>query len=179
MFNLRVSAYCLMSNHYHLLIPTPDANISRCMRHIDGVYTQRFNRLHGYDGQLFRGRYKSILVYTNTYMLYLVRYIHRNPQRAGLVENPSQYMWSSHRGYLSKAKKWNWLHKDIVLRKFARKRTDRIRKYKEFVSQDDKQEILNILESTRWPSMLGSKSFMEKIKERFFDDKTGPRSLVS
>ena len=62
MFNLKVSAYCLMSNHYHLLVHTPDGNLSRCMRHINGVYTQRFNRTHKKDGQLFRGRFKAVLV---------------------------------------------------------------------------------------------------------------------
>jgi len=171
-WNLRVSSYCLMPNHYHLFVQTPDSNISRCMRHIDGVYTQRFNRAHGYDGQLFRGRYKAMLVDASTYMLYLVRYIHRNPQRAGLVENPSQYLWSSHRGYVSNAKKWDWLHKNVVLGKFGKGKTDQIKKYKEFVAHDDKEELLKILESTRWPATLGSKSFIEKIKERFFGDKT-------
>lgn len=62
MWNIRVAAYCLMTNHYHILVQTPDANISRSMRHINGVYTQRFNKRHRCDGQLFRGRYKSILV---------------------------------------------------------------------------------------------------------------------
>ncbi len=61
-FHIKVSAFCLMQNHYHILIQTPEANISRSMRHINGVYTQRFNKIHGYDGHLFRGRYKSILI---------------------------------------------------------------------------------------------------------------------
>ena len=110
-WNLSVAAYCLMPNHYHLLVQTPDANISRCMRHIDGVYTQRFNRRHECDGPLFRGRYKSILVEADSYLLTLIRYIHRNPLKAGLTDKLDHYQWSSHRGYLSKAEKWNWLHK--------------------------------------------------------------------
>ena len=73
MFNVCISAYCLMPNHYHLLIQTPDANLSRCMRHINGVYTQRFNRRHGHDGPLFRGRYKSILIDQDSYLLELIR----------------------------------------------------------------------------------------------------------
>ena len=79
MWNIRVAAYCLMTNHCHILVQTPDANISRSMRHINGVYTQRFNKRHRCDGQLFRGRYKSILVSGDSYLLQLVRYIHRNP----------------------------------------------------------------------------------------------------
>ena len=111
-WNVRVAAYCLIPNHYHLLLQTPEANISRCMRHIDGVYTQRFNRNHGHDGPLFRGRYKAIVVDADTYLLELVRYIHRNPVRAGLTKRLDGYPWSSHKGYLSRAKRWEWLHKD-------------------------------------------------------------------
>jgi REP element-mobilizing transposase RayT len=114
-FNAKVAAYCLMSNHYHLLVKTPDANLARSMRHLNGVYTQRYNRRHGFDGQLFRGRYKSILVESDSYALELVRYIHRNPLEAGLVENLQKYQWSTHRIYLSSADKWKWLHKDYML----------------------------------------------------------------
>ena len=77
MWHVRIGAFCLMPNHYHILIQTPEGNISRCMRHINGVYTQRFNRVHGFDGPLFRGRYKSILVEAETYLLELLRYIHK------------------------------------------------------------------------------------------------------
>ena len=107
LWNINVGAYCLMSNHYHLLIQTPEGNLSRCMRHINGIYTQRFNRAHHCDGQLFRGRFKSILIEEDSYLLQLVRYIHKNPLRAGRVKRLDAYPWSSHRGYRSKAKKWN------------------------------------------------------------------------
>ena len=119
LWNVRVSAYCLLSTHYHLLIQTPDANLSRCMRHIDGVYTQRFNRSHHVDGQLFRGRYKSILIDADSYLLELIRYIHRNPIDSGIVKNLEKYPWSSHQGYLSDAKKWGWLYKEFVLSMFS------------------------------------------------------------
>ena len=75
MWNVRISAYCLMPNHYHLLIQTPEGNLSRCMRHINGVYTQRYNLVRDCDGQLFRGRFKSILVDGNSHLLQLVPYI--------------------------------------------------------------------------------------------------------
>lgn len=74
MWNVRIAAFCLMPNHYHLLVQTPDSNLSRFMRHVDGVYTQRFNRSHVCDGSLFRGRYKAILVEADMYLLELVRY---------------------------------------------------------------------------------------------------------
>ena len=86
MCNVNIAAYCLMANHYHILLQTPDGNISRCMRHLNSVYTQRYNRTHGLDGQLFRGRYKSILVCNDSHLLQLVRYIHKNPVKAGIVK---------------------------------------------------------------------------------------------
>lgn len=88
MFNLKICAYCLMDNHYHLLVSTPDANLSRVMRHINGVYTQKFNRLLKIDGPLFRGRYKAQLVDDDCYQLIVSRYIHLNPVEAGLVNKP-------------------------------------------------------------------------------------------
>ena len=90
-YKVNIAAYCLMSNHYHLLIQTPKGNISRSMRHLNGVYTQRYNRSHLCDGQLFRGRYKSILIDADGYLLELVRYIHRNPLEAGMVNDLSKY----------------------------------------------------------------------------------------
>ncbi|MBU1687677.1 MAG: transposase, partial [Proteobacteria bacterium] len=115
LWNFKISAYCLMSNHYHMLIQTPDGNLARGMRHINGVYTQRFNRRHNKEGQLFRGRYKAVLVEDDSHLLEVLRYIHRNPLRAGIVKALGDYRWSSHQGYLSPAKKWSWLHKDGLL----------------------------------------------------------------
>ena len=100
LWGVKVSAYCLMSTHYHLLIQTPLGNLSRAMRHLNGVYTQYYNRRHGCDGSLFRGRYKAIVVEEDSYLLELVRYIHLNPLRAGMVEALDDYIWSSHAGYM-------------------------------------------------------------------------------
>ena len=82
-FGLEVHAYSLMPNHYHLLVCTPAGNLSRAMRHLNGVYTQRLNRLHDWDGPVFRGRFKSQLVTEEAYRRELVAYIHLNPVRAG------------------------------------------------------------------------------------------------
>ncbi|MCP4022889.1 MAG: transposase, partial [Desulfobacteraceae bacterium] len=90
-----------MTNHYHILIQTPDANISRAMRHINSIYTQRFNKKHGFDGPLFRGRFKSVLVCEDSHLFELVRYIHKNPVRASMVADMADYRWSSYKGYLS------------------------------------------------------------------------------
>jgi len=171
MWNLRVGAYCLMSSHYHLLIQTPNANLSRCMRHLGGVYTQRFNRTHLIDGQLFRGRYKAILIEEESYLLELVRYIHRNPLEAGVVDRLDKYQWSSHKGYLSSAKKWDWLYKDFVLSLFSNVKADSLKGYKAFISKETPEQIYQVLGRRNLPSVLGTEGFIEHIKGEFFEKK--------
>ncbi len=171
LFSLRISAYCLMTNHYHLLVQTPDANLSRCMRHINGVYTQRFNAQYEYDGPLFRGRYKAILVGEDSYLLQLVRYIHKNPLRAGIVDTLELYEWSSHRGYLSKAKRCNWLHKQFILSMFAKNSKHRLQRYRSFMAEDEDETFLNRMDLKRLPAVLGDNNFINTIKEKFFEQK--------
>ena len=167
-FNIKVAAYCLMPNHYHILVQTPDANLSRSIRHLNGVYTQRYNRRHGYDGPLFKGRYKSILVETDSYALELVRYIHRNPLKAGIVESLEKYQWSTHKSYLSNAEKWKWLYKDYILRLFSESRQESIRLYKRFVLKESPEDISNLFERKNLPSVIGRKTFIDRIKEKYF-----------
>src|SRR5688572_13417680 len=99
-WGIEVFAYCLMGNHYHLCLRTQMGNLSRIMRHVDGIYTQRFNRRHRRDGTLFRGRYKGILIDADEYLAAVVRYIHLNAVAAGLVKMPEEYRWASHQYYL-------------------------------------------------------------------------------
>ena len=167
MFNMRIAAYCLMTTHYHLLIQTPDANLSRCMRHINGVYTQRYNARNGCDGTLFRGRYKSILIDADSYLLELVRYIHRNPLRAGIAGKLKDYPWSSHNGYISKAKKWEWLHKNYILDMFSKDTSLQIISYNGFISTQEPLELIQHYSKKNMPSILGSDKFIKWVKERF------------
>lgn len=171
MWNLRVTAYCLMPSHYHILVQTPDGNLSRSMRHVDGVYTQRFNRSHGTDGPLFRGRYKSILVEVDSYLLPLVRYIHTNPLNAGLVNELQNYEWGSHRGYLSNAPEWDWLHKDLVYSMLSDTETGRLNAYRKFMQSESEARLERVLESKKWPAILGADAFLDWVKERFFQGK--------
>jgi REP element-mobilizing transposase RayT len=169
MWNLQVSAYCLLSNHYHLLVHTPDGNISRCMRHINGVYTQRYNRRHKQDGQLFRGRYKAVVVDGDSYLLEVLRYIHRNSIKAGCAEIPADYNWSSHQGYLSSAKKWDWLYKDFLLSMFSEKSREAKKAYLEFVSRKEPEEIEKFYSKKNMSSILGTADFKEWLQQKFQD----------
>jgi putative transposase len=166
-WNVRIAAYCLMPNHYHMLLQTPDANISRSMRHLNGVYTQRYNRRHRSDGQLFRGRYKSILIGTDSYLLQAVRYIHRNPLQAELVQNLEAYKWSSHRGYLSIAKKWDWLYKNYILSLLSKNRKDWLGHYRKWVSTEEDDEVSKKIGGVKWPVCLGPQAFIDRIKEKY------------
>lgn len=166
-WNLKIAAYCLMPNHYHLLVTTPEGNISRCMRHVNGVYTQRFNRGHGQDGQVFRGRYKAVLIEEDNHILEVMRYIHRNPIRAKLVENLADYPWSSHRGYLSSSKEWEWLEKGLLLSMLSGRKGGRTAAYRDFVSLGEPEKIERFYALKNLPSVLGGEIFKEWLKDKF------------
>jgi len=172
MWNVRIAAFCLMPNHYHLLVQTPDGNLSRFMRHVDGVYTQRFNRSHECDGPLFRGRYKAILVDADTYLLELVRYIHRNPLRAGLVKRPDRYPWSSHKAYFSRSANWTWLYRELVFSMLCPSGGDSAKPYREFMACDESEDVTAELSRRNVPSILGSDEFVGRVKAEFQDLKS-------
>lgn len=167
-FGAQVAAYCLMTNHYHLLLHTPNGNLSRVMRHINGIYTQRYNRRHKQDGQLFRGRYKCIIVEGDSYLLELLRYIHRNPIRAKLAGAIDEYPWSSHYGYLSGAKKWEWLYKRFLLAMFSEKPRRAKKAYLDFVTLEDSKEVMDFFKKKNLPSIFGSEDFISWIKGKYY-----------
>ena len=102
-------AWVLMPNHYHLLLETPEANLSRAIRHLNGVYTQAFNRRHRRVGHLFQGRFKAILLEKDAHLLALCRYVVLNPVRAGLVRHPRAWGWSSYRATAGEESAPTWL----------------------------------------------------------------------
>lgn len=128
-------AYCLMDNHYHLIIETPDANLSAGMRQLNGVYTQRFNRRHGRVGHIFQGRFKAILVERNSYLLELCRYVVLNPVRARMVRDASQYAWSSYLATMGSVPVPPWLQTDWILSQFGNDRKVARREYRDFVAE--------------------------------------------
>ena len=141
------------------------------MRQINGIYTQRFNRAHKYDGQLFRGRYKSILVEADKYLLELLRYIHKDPLSAGLSNDLNDYEWSSHIGYISNAKRWNWLYKEFPLSLLSKDRRGRRSAYIKYMSEDCGEEIELLFQKKQFPSILGKEGFVYWVKNRFFERK--------
>ncbi len=168
LFGCRVAAYCLMSNHYHLLLQTPLGNISRVMRHVNGVYTQRYNRRQKVDGSLFQGRYKSVLVEEDSHLVELLRYIHRNPVRARICKSVSDYPWSSHCIYTSKVKESHWLYTDLLLGMFSETPGKAIREYLKFVQGEESEEIQYFFSKKNLPSIFGSRNFVEWVKAKYY-----------
>lgn len=170
LWKIRIHAFSLLPNHYHLLIETPLGNLSRAMRHIDGVYTQRFNRTWKRDGHLFRGRFRAILVEEDAYLVGLLRYIHLNPVLAGLIKQPQEHPWTSHRNYLGGNKACSWLTTDFLLRYFGRRLSKAKRKLHEFVLEGVPVKLLGRLQDKRWPSVLGSDIFKEWVQSNFVSE---------
>ena len=167
LFNVTISAYCLMTNHYHILANTPEGNISRFMRHVNGVYTQRHNRKHGKDGHLFRGRFKSVLVQEDMHLMGVVRYIHLNPIKAKMVKNIKDFKWSSHSIYLKGKSSVAWIDVDYILHFFSKNKIEAIKEYKEYMSQDVDKEAEVFYSKKNQSSIYGDNNFIEKIKEFF------------
>lgn len=168
-FNWIIHAYCLMSNHYHLLIETPDSNLSKGMRQLNGVYTQRLNRRHTRVGHVFQGRYKAIIVQKDSYLLELARYIVLNPVRAGMVRSAREWPWSSYRATTGQVKEQEWLTTDWVLSAFGRKKSVAIAAYKAFISEGKYQP--SPWESLKNQVYLGDVDFVEKMHAQIEKDR--------
>ena len=141
-FDAQIHANCLMGNHYHLLMGTPRANLDRIMRHVNGVYTQRYNRLKRTDGLLFRGGYKAILVDEDAYLLQVGRYIHRNPAEVkGATDQVlERLVWSSYHAYTNTTASPEWLNRELTYRVLGKK--NRYAGYRAYVAQGNSEEFL-------------------------------------
>ena len=154
-------AYCLMTNHYHLLLRTPEGNLQRIMRHINGVYTQHYNRSEKSDGALFRGRYKSILVDADAYWLQLSRYIHRNPLEAKMVKRLERYQWSSYPCYIGQHKPPSWLATNYILKAIGQR--NRHARYQAYVAGDTDRALQKFYQATYLSPILGDDHFKEQV----------------
>lgn len=163
-FDWRVYAYCLMDNHYHLMVETPKANLSMGMRQLNGVYTQRFNHRHERVGHVFQGRYKAILVDKQAYLLELARYVVLNPVRANMTRDPTRYRWSSYRATAGLQQAPEFLDLQALLANFADSPAAARRQYVRFVAQ-------GIGAPSPWDKLqgqvlLGGESFLRKLSPR-------------
>lgn len=168
-FNWAIHAYCLMGNHYHLLVETPDGNLAQGMRHYNGVYTQRFNRRHGRAGHVFQGRYKAILVQKDGYLLELARYIVLNPVRAGMVKSARDWPWSSYRATAGFVEPPAWLETDWIRSAFGPRKGRAIERYRAFVADSRNQP--GPWEKLRNQIYLGDERFIGKLQDGLANDK--------
>jgi REP element-mobilizing transposase RayT len=170
-FDAQVLAYCLMGNHYHLVLHTRQANLSRLMRHVNGVYTQAYNRRHGLVGHLFQGRFKAILVDRDAYLLALCRYVERNPVAAGMVVVAGAWPWSSYRAHAGAAPTPNWLDSDGLHGHLlghspagARDRLRAARRYAALVSEPHTTDASFWQDALRAQVFLGEQAFVERMQ---------------
>lgn len=155
-------AYCLMDNHYHLVIETPDGNLSKGMRQLNGIYTQSYNKQHGRVGHLFQGRFKGILVQKDSHFLEVCRYIVLNPVRANTTSHPRHYKWSSYQATAGIAQGHPCLTAYEILGHFGQRRAAAQEKYRDFVR--DGIGSHSIWEGLEAQSLLGVEGFAEGLR---------------
>ncbi len=158
-FDCRCFGYCLMSDGYHLVIETPKPNLSKAIRQLNGVYTQRSNRLHDTDGHVFRGRYKSIVVQREKYLLPLMAHIFLLPLRAGFVKHPNQFKWSSCRYLYAKDEVPGYVDLEWFSEGFSSD-TDN---FDEFLDENHSRDVVS---ETRKQLYLGDDKFIELVQEK-------------
>ena len=171
-------AYCLMTNHYHLMVETPLGNLSRIMKHINNSYTNYFNIKRKRAGHLLQGRYKSILVEADTYAAELSRYIHLNPVKAKMVSSPEEYPWSSYRSY-AEGNGPSWLSTVFVLGYFGIEPGERRSNYKTYVLGGVGDKCPDPLAGSVASAILGSEAFVRNIREKYLEGRPSDRDLPS
>lgn len=161
-YNFIIHAFCQMTNHYHLLVETVDGGLSRGMRQLNGIYSQRFNRRHELVGHVLQGRYHAILVQKEEHLLELSRYLVLNPVRAGMVRSPVDWPWSSYRNCMQDEAHPAWLATDWLLGQFGADRTNARLAYQDFVFRG--RGMLSPLRNVRHQILLGDAGFIARYR---------------
>jgi len=170
-YQVDVITYCFMSNHYHLLIRTPNANLPEFMRQLNGVYTQIFNRKYKSDGSLFRGRYKSIIVQEEFYLLQVVKYIHLNPKKAGIVKDSKDYEYCSHQNYINGNNRYPWLKAGEMIKREWGIGKKGMRGYAKFMLQEEDKELEKFYAAKKQAFILGKTDYLDRINETYLHAK--------
>ena len=159
---LQVFAFCLMPSHYHLLLSTPEGQLSRWMRHINGDYVRGFNARHRRVGHLWQGRYKALVVEDAGYLKECSRYIHLNPNRAKMTRPAERYRWSSYRNYVGGSAVASWVDTTTVLSEFGGKRA----RYRKYVEAGKGEKLVSPFERAVAGLVLGGEQFVNDIRRR-------------
>jgi REP element-mobilizing transposase RayT len=169
-YGIVVYAYCLMSNHYHLFLQTPQSNLSKAMRQLDGNHTQKFNKRYSRVGPLFQGRYKAVLLDADSYSLQLAKYIHLNPVKAKIVQKPEDYPYSSYSAYVGKTKAPSFLNIDWLLSQYYKSKAKAVKELKKYTLEVEEEPWTP--ETDTFKSLiLGSSGFVEEIQNEFLQGK--------
>lgn len=171
-FGIYIHTFCLMTNHYHLLIETPEPNLSRAMQWLNVSYATYFNYKRNRRGHLFQGRFKSILVDADGYLKHLSRYIHLNPVRAKMVDAAADHPWSSYPAFIGKISAPEWLSVNWLLGQFGDKRKIAQRKYRQFVEQADIKTLANPSSKIVSGLILGDDEFVKWVKKTFLSNRS-------
>ena len=166
-FSIIIKSYCLMTNHYHLLIQTPEPNLSAAIQWVNVSYATYLNKKRRRSGHLFQGRFKSILVQADEYLPHVSRYIHLNPVHAGMVKKPDDYLWSSYCALIGRIKAPHWLETNGLLSKFGRNRKQAIKGYRDYVEKADIEKMEYPYEHLVGGFILGNAGFVNWVKKAF------------
>ena len=176
-YAIKVHTYCLMTNHYHLLIETPHPNLSQAIKWINVSYAAYFNRKRRRSGHLFQGRFKAVLVDADEYLKHLSRYIHLNPVRAGMVEHCKDYPWSSYPAFGGYNKSPEWLETNGLLSLFGKDSNKAKKRYRDFVESVQIQEIENPSKDIVSGVILGGADFVNWVKQEILNKKSSSKEI--
>ena len=176
-FSLIVHSYCLMDNHYHLLIETPEANISKAMHWLDVSYAVYFNRKRKRSGHLFQGRFKATIVNADEYLKVLSRYIHLNPVRSKFVKTPDEYPWSSYGTFIGKAKEPEWLETNYLLAYFHKTKKRAMQLFRRFCEDSNAEKLKNPSKDAVQGFILGNENFVTLIQKKLLSSKINEKNI--
>ena len=176
-FSIIIHTYCLMSNHYHLLIETPEPNLSKSIQWLNVSYAINFNRKYKRSGHLFQGRFRAILIDADAYLKQLSRYIHLNPVKANLVSAAGQYRWSSYPAFVGKLTPPMFLETGWLLSNFGNSRRVAQKNYKDFVEKVNIKTLTNPSKHITEGVILGDTDFVNWIKDTFLSERKDDKEI--